>query len=784
MPLLGGVRPPLVALMTLLLIASAVTVPLMSASEQDEVPEAIRSAQQHVAEDSAISLHASLNESVSDLKQAARQGSSTTPTPEGLLASLGSSHSKWNGTAVVDTASGTVLAARGAKLPASALYPLTGGAEKAGAGSSGTPRPRVDVAKDGTARLLTFARVRTATDGQTKASGSTRPALLVGALPMRLTDTTTGNGHTIAVVDSKGRTLSTQGHGPNADSRGSAVATTVAEQVAEERQDSQANTRTAATRKGAYDAPSGSMLDTSDSGLRTVTGYAALRAGEDVGDLKLSVLSTVEAEPDRRELGNKLFAAGAAGTLILLAVGMMWLLNRTLQRPLLTLHLEGRRIARGSLEQPVSGPRFGEPARIGAALERLRGQLVSGAAAEDGERADADGSLVGSGPPPRPAGRMARLRSARPGVRAVVVLCAVVLVAWSVPMLLMFNRADAVLETPGQTVSDQRQRTEMAASRIRGVLNEGEADLTALAGSVRAASGKQETEQELRSALQRHSRYQALYLADPDGRITARAGDSPKVPADDRSGGASGLRLLDNDPKRPLIVVRTTVGEAAEEDDGARAVSGRQAAARTDPAGTRAGDERVLIGELRGELLHSILYRPGLGRAWLVDDNHRIVAAGQGFRAFQQLAPSRLRQAADATSQGAVGELNHGWSTTVTTAAPLSGAGQDESPASALTDWNVVVDKPTSWLELPEYDKQYKTMSAGLLVLTGGLLCLGWLHLVVVRPLRALAGRAEALADGDRRSVLYPVHQDEVGSVTRSLELARQRLCASDRRES
>jgi nitrate/nitrite-specific signal transduction histidine kinase len=72
-------------------------------------------------------------------------------------------------------------------------------------------------------------------------------------------------------------------------------------------------------------------------------------------------------------------------------------------------------------------------------------------------------------------------------------------------------------------------------------------------------------------------------------------------------------------------------------------------------------------------------------------------------------------------------------------------------------------------------------MLAGLLALSVGVACLSWLHIVVVRPLRAVTLCAERLAGGDRRTVLYPVHHDECGSVTRSLELLRQALVERDR---
>ncbi|MGG7575889.1 hypothetical protein [Streptomyces sirii] len=93
----------------------------------------------------------------------------------------------------------------------------------------------------------------------------------------------------------------------------------------------------------------------------------------------------------------------------------------------------------------------------------------------------------------------------------------------------------------------------------------------------------------------------------------------------------------------------------------------------------------------------------------------------------------------------------------------------------------MVSAEPAAALKLAAFQVQARTMLAGLLALSAGVACLGWLHIVVVRPLRALTGCAERLADGDHRTVLYPVHHDECGSVTRSLELLRQALVERDR---
>jgi HAMP domain-containing protein len=119
---------------------------------------------------------------------------------------------------------------------------------------------------------------------------------------------------------------------------------------------------------------------------------------------------------------------------------------------------------------------------------------------------------------------------------------------------------------------------------------------------------------------------------------------------------------------------------------------------------------------------------------------------------------------------GSVVYRHHG-KAQIAASAPFAGGG----PAKALS-WSVVSWQPVAGLDIPENRLQHRTTLAGLLGLAAAVACLGWLHIVVVRPLRELAAQAEALADGDRRTVLFPRHHDEVGAVTRSLELIRQAL--------
>ncbi|MFJ8659648.1 hypothetical protein [Streptomyces sp. NPDC093795] len=71
MPLLGGARPPVSVLSALLLSRAAFAALGLGRAGHDEVPEAVRASQQHVAEDTALAMRASLDESVTDLERVA-----------------------------------------------------------------------------------------------------------------------------------------------------------------------------------------------------------------------------------------------------------------------------------------------------------------------------------------------------------------------------------------------------------------------------------------------------------------------------------------------------------------------------------------------------------------------------------------------------------------------------------------------------------------------------------------------------------------------------------------
>ncbi|MFE7120811.1 HAMP domain-containing protein, partial [Streptomyces sp. NPDC057654] len=323
-----------------------------------------------------------------------------------------------------------------------------------------------------------------------------------------------------------------------------------------------------------------------------------------------------------------------------------------------------------------------------------------------------------------------RTKPVRGGLRVTALCCAALITAWAVALPVL-NRADGRAAVPEQTAQDQRYRTEAASERVRRTLGEGIADLTSVARL--GAAGGIRTGNVMDTLLPKHPEWSALYLMDGDGEVLLRSG-----------AGKSGV-----DRKAALGGAKSAKPTVLQLNHGGKV----PVSAAVVPFGTGG---RRLVGEFEPAAFNGLLTRPGLGKSWLVDAHNRVIGSNQGFIAFSAQPGHQAR--------------------TLTAAAPVKGA----APVDGLR-WRVVTQKPLSWLPLASYETQRRAILVGLLAFTAALLCLGWLQLTVIRPLRAVDRSAAALAAGDRTSVIYPRQHDEVGSLARSLELIRQRLADADR---
>lgn len=703
MSLLGGIRPPIAVLSVLLLSLAGITALTLGKPDNALVPKAVLTSQQYVAEDGAIALRASLDESVTDLTSTATLFNEGRPvSADTVLDKVGNVYQKWRGTAVIEIKSGKMLAARGENVPLTAID-LTKLSRSDGLD------PRMVRLENGQTRLIIVALL--SWKGQPQ-------QLLVASSTLSFPGVDLGPGRAIGVVDSTGHLLSS--HGALDSERARKQLTSFAKTAA--RKGRQHPVKAKEPGAGGYTGVSGHLTGGAAKEVRTVGGYATLAAPQAGGattasSLGLTVVTEVDVSAKVSQITRPAFGVAAAGALLAIGGLAVIVLLGTVQRPLIRLFLESRRLTRGDLARPVSVPRAGEAARVGAALERLRRQL-------QGEPADIEGPAVRKGL----------------GARALLALCAVLLLLWSVPLMLLLNRADSAVKVPAQIVHDQNSRTITLSDRVRRALNEGHADLSAVAALIGDRTTPEDMKEVLERTMEDHERYESVYVLGADGEILARAGRSPHH-ADGKGPSKQALEVTGEGGKKPVV---TATAQAP----------GRGGAA--------------VVGEFRIEFVNALLGRQGMGEVRVVDTKGRVIGGDSGYIAFEK-APSHLNSLL-ATKQ-ARATVQRGGTVRVAAVAPFSGGGAAKSLQWSLASW-----QPASSLAIPEYSLQNRTVLAGLLGLTAAAACLGWLHIVVVRPLRALAGQAEALAAGDRKTVLFPRHHDEVGAVVRSLELIRQQL--------
>lgn len=707
MALLGGVWPPLVALLSLSVLVAGCAAFAFGRISGTGVPRAVVDSQQYIAEDGAAALRSALDERVSGLREAADDfGAGKLISPARLLDTLAARQPRWRGTAVLDLATGLMLAARGESVPLS-----KGDAWRFSAASG------LVIVNEGSGepRLLVFARL-------SKAGGQ---HVLVASSDLQLPDTGPGRDRTLQVADRMGRIVVATG----ADVRKGEirrVTSAALGEAAEQRGPSRI------VRSGAFEDPSGSFVGAAHGNRRTAAGFAVItprhgaRSPSPSGELGLTVVTTAKVlSQDSAATDDGRFGLKAAAVMVLLVLLVVSVLRTLLQKPVLRLSAEARRVAEGhEPARPVGIPRFGEPARIGTALEALRARL-------------------NTEPVPERTRGVGRI-----GLRTALVLCAAMLTAGSAPMLLREYHEPNATAALKQLSEDQRQRTEAVANRMRRSLNKGYRDLTHIA-SVTGAVSPETTGRVLDTKLAQSSRFQSLYVVDSSGAIITAAGDRARTPKAARI--KNGIAQTNDSGTEPVIAAVVRQG-----------------------SGTNA---RHVVGEYRIQALNSLLTRPHLGSAWLIDAQRRVIASNRGFLAFSRLPDGRMRAAVEGV---------HG--ATTTTAGLLLGADapaigavipttQQAGPTRALK-WQVASVRPALWMDLPQYEAQRRAILVGLLGFSSAVICLGWLHIVVVRPLRELASRVEGLAAGDCTTVMFPRYEDEVGALVRGLEAVRQMLPA------
>ncbi|WP_447006787.1 HAMP domain-containing protein [Saccharothrix isguenensis] len=404
-----------------------------------------------------------------------------------------------------------------------------------------------------------------------------------------------------------------------------------------------------------------------------------------------------------------------AAILALLAIAGFVLVRRIVSGPVLAVRADLLGIAAGNLDTKIRPSATGEVARIVAAARLCRDRLV-----RDGQ--DDDG---------RDTSRRRRAITARM-TSAVVALS---VFGWSAGMLVAFRTTD--VDIPAAVVASVRAQTGNATDALRRSMNDGLADLAAVAstpgddGVLRAA---------LDGLLANQTRYRSLYLVDRTGTPGEPVG-RPPLRHTEAPAPTAGFRQQNQAGRVPVIFAQVPV----------------------------TGRDTTLIGEFDLDHLRVLLGQVP-GHARVVDGDFRTINATDGFVAFEEVTEEGLRDsAARAQHGGVVGEIRPGDAGPAIVAAATVLGGD-----IGRLRWTVVTELPGSELALPVNEARRHAQLVALIAALVALFGYGWLLFTVLGPLRRVARAADGLVAGDLKSVIYPQRHDEIGTIASCLEICRQ----------
>ncbi|WP_424187910.1 HAMP domain-containing protein [Actinokineospora sp. G85] len=451
----------------------------------------------------------------------------------------------------------------------------------------------------------------------------------------------------------------------------------------------------------------GAMLGDPVDGWQTVVTHAPVAVDGTSGELGLGVVA-VARTPVTAGVGHDLGLLPGAALLGLALLGFL-LIRATLVRPVRRLRADALAVAGGKLGTEVALSRVREVRRVAVAVEHCRAVLR-----ETGPRA-AEG------------------RFGLPAVAAVSLAAALVL-GWSATLVLTV--ATGTAEVPEGVATSLRNRTIAVTTTLRRGVNDGVADLSAV-----ALLGAGKDPAALRPALEQlistQSRYRSVYLVDANGAVSGAVGREPlraqaPVPAE------AGVAQEDREGPVPVLYAHVPMAGGAS-----------------------------LVGEYDTLALTGLLDRAP-GEVRVLDGEHRTILATGGYVAFERVKDDRLRTAAESARAGA--EVTEVRDAGLVVSTQLRGG-----PSSAL-DWVVVADQPVADLALAVSELRRNALTVALIGALAALFLFAWNFLVLVRPLNRIGAHADAIAGGDTSGVVYPQHQDQIGTIASCLEICRQAL--------
>ena len=725
----SGVRLPwLCTVLTLLLLAAAAFVALDRPVSTGAVPAAVLGSQTHLTAEYAQGLAEQYDR---DGQYAAEVAGELDASPDidqpSFFAGLTGHAHPWSSLELVDTEAHRVLAGAGTigQATSSALgrIALPGSTERAVVAEDGAEVLRIEVPLESS------------------------PEVLVLTAPLGVP--ASGGGQAV-LVDAAGRALAAVG--------------TAAAGAPDVR--SHALRLAAAGRSGALTAGRGSAAPTVFSYAPISLTAALNETGEQAFDSSAAA-SAVSGLRLGLMVQRPVTAAGATGIdrseqrRIAVAAGLCMLAIALFAGTLLWFGLIGpvRRLAGQSPRIPAVGVADlqswrGEARDLGRSMHRLAVEFSTEAAAA--RRAAVAGSL------------WARVS----GGGVVLCLALTPVLAWAGAVTYVVY-ASAPVIVPGQVATDQAASTAVLAASVQARLAAAGEDLSTVAaaaqtdvgsdtsggGSAASTSSAKPTASAaasspasasplasadrlqtlVESVTMASTAYSAVYVVDRGGKVLALAGDSPRGAV--KSSGAA-------------AAVAATVVEGA--------TSGHSALLYAVlPIG--GGDSAV--AEFSDAQLITAVQHDSLGTVNLADDADRVLLSNASFTAYAALSGAEARTAQAARMRGTPGASGHVDRQAVVEAGAVVPGGA----RLALT-----TDRATAKIAVSGVLLRRGVQLLALLAVTAALLCGGWILLMVLMPLRRLERRARAVAEGDLSEAVVPQRADEIGQLSRALDLLRR----------
>ncbi|HET9168869.1 MAG TPA: HAMP domain-containing protein [Actinospica sp.] len=378
-----------------------------------------------------------------------------------------------------------------------------------------------------------------------------------------------------------------------------------------------------------------------------------------------------------------------------------------------------RRLARQSAEIPAVGvldmPGWsGEARDLGRNMHKLA--IAFSTEASPSRRAAVAGSL------------WARLTS------GIVVLCVALLpvLGWAAGVTYAVYRT-APIVVPGQVAVDQGRSTGVLAESLRQRLSAASVDLSTVAVAARTAVTTSSSHQVtiasnarlqtlVESVTAASTAYKSVYVVNGSGTVLALAGSSPRASV--KAGTVSGLVEGATSGRTALLYAVQPIG---------------------------GGD--AAVAEFSDAQLLPAVQHTSLGTVNLVDAEDRVLLSNASFTAYA--VSSTLAHGASEHVDGAA----------IEEAAAVTAGGMH---------FAVTTDRATSKIAVSGVVLRQTVQLLAMLAVTTALLCGGWIYLMVLMPLRRLERRARDVVDGDYTEAVVPQRADEIGRLSRALDLLRR----------